>query len=65
HCADEDVRNYPFSLPEELREIAMMRLENPDATLRELGGMLRVRLSRSGVNHRLKKIIGIAEKIRG
>ena len=44
------------SLPEELRELALLRLENPDLSLRELGEMLPEPLSRSGVNHRLKRI---------
>ena len=52
------------SLPENLREIAVLRLENPDASLSELGQMLNPALSKSGVNHRLKKIDSIAESIR-
>ena len=46
------------ALPEELRELAALRLENPEASLRELGAKLG--LSRSGVNHRLKKIAELA-----
>jgi len=46
------------ALPEELRELAALRLENPEASLRELGAKLG--LSRSGVNHRLKKISELA-----
>ena len=49
------------SLPPELREIAELRLENPEMSLRELGELLSEPLSRSGVNHRLKKIIELAE----
>ena len=52
------------SLPDNLREIAVLRLENPDASLSELGQMLNPALSKSGVNHRLKKIDSIAESIR-
>lgn len=52
------------SLPENLREIAELRLENPDVSLAELGQMLNPILSKSGVNHRLKKIDNIAESIR-
>ncbi|NLO99722.1 MAG: DNA-binding protein WhiA, partial [Clostridiaceae bacterium] len=52
------------SLPENLREIAHLRLENPDASLSELGQMLTPTLSKSGVNHRLKKIDSIADSIR-
>lgn len=46
-------------LPDELREIARFRLENPDASLRELAEMAGI--SRSGVNHRLRRIMDIVE----
>lgn len=45
------------SLPEELRELAQLRIDNPDCSLRELGELLSEPLSRSGVNHRLKRIL--------
>jgi cell division protein WhiA len=48
------------ALPEELREIAKFRLENPDASLRELATMAGI--SRSGVNHRLRRLMDIAQK---
>lgn len=51
------------NLPENLREIALLRLENPEAGLAELGAMLRIPVGKSGVNHRLKKIEDIAEKL--
>lgn len=51
-------------LPEELREIAELRFDNPDMSLRELSESLTVPLSRSGVNHRLKKICDIADSIK-
>ncbi|MCQ2483851.1 MAG: DNA-binding protein WhiA [Clostridia bacterium] len=50
------------SLPAELKELAVLRLENPDMSLKELGESLTVPISRSGVNHRFEKIISIAEK---
>lgn len=50
-------------LSEELREIAQIRLDNPEASLQELSGMTKDKLSRSGVNHRLKKIEKIAEEM--
>ncbi|HIU31641.1 MAG TPA: DNA-binding protein WhiA [Candidatus Caccousia avistercoris] len=50
------------SLPEDLRELARLRLENPELSLRELGGLLSPPLSRSGVNHRLRRIVEIAEQ---
>lgn len=50
------------SLPSELKELAVLRLENPDMSLKELGASLNVPISRSGVNHRFEKIISISEK---
>ncbi len=50
------------SLSPNLQEIANLRLENPDATLEELGKMLSEPIGKSGVNHRLKKIIEISEE---
>ncbi len=50
------------SLPAELKELAVLRLENPDMSLKELGESLSNPISRSGVNHRFEKIISIAEK---
>lgn len=49
------------SLPDHLRQIALLRLENPDASLKELGEMADPPVGKSGVNHRLKKIKEIAE----
>ena len=49
------------SLPEELQELARLRLDHPDMTLRELGE--RLGLTRSGVNHRLQRILQVGEKI--
>lgn len=50
-------------LPNGLRELAYLRLENEDASLKELGEMLSPPLGKSGVNHRLKKIEKIADEI--
>ena len=50
-------------LPEDLREAARLRLENPDMSLRELGEAMEPPLSRSGVNHRLRRIVEFAEKL--
>lgn len=52
-------------LPEKLRDIAMIRLENPEASLQELGEMMDPPLGKSGVNHRLRKISQIAEDLKG
>ena len=45
------------SLPSELKELALLRLKNPQASLKELGESLMPKLSRSGVNHRMNKLI--------
>ncbi|HBL40343.1 MAG TPA: DNA-binding protein WhiA [Ruminococcaceae bacterium] len=47
-------------LPEDLKELARLREEYPESSLRELGNLLSVSLSRSGVYHRLNKIIEFA-----
>lgn len=50
------------SLPENLQDMARLRLERPEATLKELGEALNV--GKSGVNHRLRKLGLIAEQLR-
>ena len=52
------------SLPEQLEEIARLRLEYPDKSLKELGSFLSTPVGKSGVNHRLRKISNIAETLR-
>lgn len=52
------------SLSQELREIAEIRLENRDMSLQEIGENLSVPISRSGVNHRFKKLAAMADEIR-
>ncbi|MDF9408181.1 DNA-binding protein WhiA [Pelotomaculum isophthalicicum JI] len=51
-------------IPVSLREVAELRVKYPDASLKELGGFLQPRLSKSGINHRLRKIEEIADNIR-
>ncbi|MGE5679083.1 MAG: DNA-binding protein WhiA, partial [Pseudomonadota bacterium] len=51
-------------LPEGLAEIAELRLEYKEASLKELGEMLSPAVGKSGVNHRLRKLDQIAEKLR-
>ena len=48
------------ALPEELQEVARLRLDNPDLSLRDLGALLDPPLTRSGVNHRLQRILKFA-----
>lgn len=52
------------NLPSKLREVAILRLEHPDMNLKEIGEMLEGKVSKSGVNHRLRKIEQIANGIR-
>lgn len=49
-------------LPQELRELAVLRLDNPELSLRELGELLDPPLTRSGVNHRLRRLMELAEE---
>ncbi len=52
-------------LPVKLREIAVIRLENPDVSLKELGEMVPSGIiSKSGINHRIRKINEYADKLR-
>lgn len=58
--------NYGFNkLQDGLREMAEIRLEHPDATLVELGSFLNPPVGKSGVNHRLRKLSELADRIRG
>ena len=52
------------SLPDNLREIAELRLARPEATLKELGEALDPPVGKSGVNHRLRKLGNMAEVLR-
>ncbi|ASK62750.1 DNA-binding protein WhiA [Virgibacillus phasianinus] len=52
-------------LPEKLKEIAELRVQHEDITLKELGELVSTgKISKSGVNHRLKKIDEYADKLR-
>lgn len=51
------------NLPENLREMAIVRMEYPDASLKELGQYLVPPVGKSGVNHRLRKLGEIADGI--
>ncbi|MBQ6835291.1 MAG: DNA-binding protein WhiA [Lachnospiraceae bacterium] len=52
------------SLPPNLAEMARLRLEKPEATLKELGEDLEPPVGKSGVNHRLRKLCEMADKLR-
>ena len=51
-------------LPDRLREIAEVRLANPEASLKELGEMLDPPVGKSGVNHRLRSLSELADSLR-
>lgn len=51
-------------LPEGLEETALMRLSHPEASLKELGELLSPPVGKSGVNHRLRKLGELAEKVK-
>lgn len=51
------------TMDNDLKELAHLRLDNPDMSLRSLGENLSRPLSRSGVNHKIQKLIKIAESI--
>ena len=52
------------NLSEELREVALLRLENTDMSLQDIGESLSEPISRSGVNHRFKKLAKMADELR-
>lgn len=52
-------------LPADIREIANLRIENEDYSLKEISELTNGRYTRSGINYRLKKISELAEKLRG
>lgn len=51
-------------LKDNLREVAYIRLENPDMKLKDIGEQLEPPVGKSGVNHRLRKISEIADELR-
>lgn len=52
------------SLPPALRELAELRLEHPEVSIKELGSLLDPPLSKSGANHRLRRIRKMASVLR-
>ena len=67
---DKEAIDYIFTrmgeswLPDELQEIARLRIANPDLSLTDLGGLLEAKLTKSGVSHRLRRIRQEADKLR-
>lgn len=57
--------HYGFqNLPDNLQQMAEIRLANPEATLKELGELMDPPIGKSGVNHRLRKLGELADKLR-
>ncbi|MCQ2454747.1 MAG: DNA-binding protein WhiA [Clostridia bacterium] len=52
------------SLPEELKKVAKLRMENPELSLKQLAGISPDSLTVSGLNHRLKRIMEIYEEVK-
>ena len=52
------------NLEDGLRDICILRLDNPDASLSELAELLTPKVGKSGVNHRMRRISKMAEEIR-
>ena len=52
------------NLPDNLYELCMLRLANPEETLENLAKLMSPQLTKSGVNHRLRKIVKIAENLK-
>ena len=52
------------SLPLPLREMAQVRLDHPEAPLKDLGKYMDPPVGKSGINHRLRKLSAIADTIR-
>ena len=52
------------SLSDGLMQVALLRLENPDMNLKDLGELLDPPVGKSGVNHRLRKIGEKADELR-
>ena len=53
------------ALPKNLQEVAWVRLENPNVTLKELGELMDPPVGKSGINHRLRKIERIVQELKG
>ena len=50
-------------LPGKLRETALLRRENPEATLQELAAMLQPPITKSAINHRMRKLLELARAL--
>ena len=62
-CRNISLRQGLFTLPKGLRAMARARMEHPEMSLTELGEMMEPKLGKSGVNHRLRRLMAIAEQL--
>ena len=51
-------------IPQSLKDMAQLRLDYPDATLKELGELFDPPLGKSGINHRLRKLSELAQEVK-
>ena len=51
-------------LPDNLRQLALLRLKHNEASLKELGELLNPKVGKSGINHRMQKIMDYAQELR-
>lgn len=54
-----------YNLPEDLQQVALLRLANTDESLEELLKLSKYPMTKSAINHKFNKIIKLAEKIKG
>ena len=52
------------SLPDDLQEVAVLRLANPQESMEELLKLSTIKLTKSGLNHRFRRILKIAETLK-
>ena len=62
-CRDISLGRGLFTLPPALREIARLRMEHPELSLTELGEIMNPPLSKNAVNHRMRRLMKLAEKL--
>ena len=52
-------------LPTPLKQVADLRIQNPDISLKELGELLEPPIGKSGINHRMRKLENISDELKG
>ncbi len=62
-CRNISLRLGLFTLPPALRETARIRMENPELSLAEIGERLQPPVSKGAVNHRMRRLMEIAEEL--